>query len=79
MIYSGTFSGVFKAVGQIYSSDGIYGLYRGHLAMIVRIIPYSAVNYTAYDQFKKLFSISEGHDGSFLALKRILSGSLSGT
>ena len=47
-------TGVFKAIALIFRHDGIYGLYRGHSAMLLRIFPYSGINYMAYEQYKKV-------------------------
>ncbi|RKP18133.1 mitochondrial carrier [Rozella allomycis CSF55] len=72
--HSGTFSGVFKVARDIYCTQGLKGLFRGHSVMIIRIFPYSATNYLAYEQFKKLLYNTERPS----VFRRILAGSMAG-
>lgn len=51
----GKISGVFRAIALIFRYDGCYGLYRGHSAMLLRIFPYSGINYMAYEQYKRVY------------------------
>jgi len=46
----GTWSGAFRAGTQIYKDTGILGLFQGHSATLLRIFPYAAVKFMAYDQ-----------------------------
>jgi len=46
----GTWSGAFRAGTQIYKDSGVLGLFQGHSATLLRIFPYAAVKFTAYDQ-----------------------------
>jgi solute carrier family 25 (mitochondrial carrier protein), member 16 len=52
--FLGRVTGVFRAIALIFRHDGMYGLYRGHSAMLLRIFPYSAINYFAYEKYKKV-------------------------
>ncbi|KAI0706974.1 mitochondrial carrier domain-containing protein [Earliella scabrosa] len=52
--YAGTWSGALRATAQIYSENGVRGLLQGHSATLLRIFPYAAINYMAYDQFEAL-------------------------
>lgn len=47
--YSGTWTGVFKAGREIVRNDGIMALFQGHSATLLRIYPYAAIKYMAYD------------------------------
>lgn len=38
--YTKSFSGPFRAMADIYASDGIMGLFKGHSATVLRIVPY---------------------------------------
>lgn len=53
--HSGRISGVFAAVNDIYKQSGIFGLYRGHSAMLLRIFPYAAIQYMAFEEYKTVF------------------------
>ena len=46
----GTWSGAFRAGTQIYKESGVLGLFQGHSATLLRIFPYAAVKFMAYDQ-----------------------------
>ncbi|CAY67314.1 Mitochondrial carrier protein involved in the accumulation of CoA in the mitochondrial matrix [Komagataella phaffii GS115] len=46
--FSGSFSGLFKAVRQIYGYDGVAGLYQGHSATLLRIFPYAAIKFLGF-------------------------------
>ena len=63
------------AIKDIYLSDGIRGLYRGHSATILRIFPYAGSNYLAYEQIRAILIPSNNHE---TPLRRLLSGSLAG-
>jgi hypothetical protein len=46
----GTWSGAFRAGTQIYTESGVLGLFQGHSATLLRIFPYAAIKFMAYDQ-----------------------------
>lgn len=48
--YSGKWLGVFKAGRDIVRSDGPFALFQGHSATLMRIFPYAAIKYMAYDK-----------------------------
>jgi len=52
--YAGTWSGAFRAAGQIYTENGVRGLLQGHSATLFRIFPYAAIKFMAYDQVEHL-------------------------
>jgi solute carrier family 25 protein 16 len=39
-------------MGEIYSKNGIIGLFQGNTATLARIFPYAAIKFMAYEQFK---------------------------
>lgn len=43
--------GVFKASRDIYQETGVRGLLQGHSATLMRIFPYAAIKFMAYDKF----------------------------
>ena len=47
--YSGRWLGVVDAMRRIVDQQGLMGLFHGHSATILRIFPYAAVKYMAYD------------------------------
>ncbi|KAJ3569834.1 hypothetical protein NP233_g4794 [Leucocoprinus birnbaumii] len=48
--YAGTFVGTFRAGHDIYRQAGFRGLFQGHSATLIRIFPYAAIKFMAYDQ-----------------------------
>jgi solute carrier family 25 protein 42 len=45
---------IFKAL----HSEGLLSLWRGNSATMIRIIPYSAVQFTAHEQWKRILSVN---------------------
>jgi len=58
-----------------YRSDGFLSLWRGNTATMARIVPYSAINFMSFEQYKRLLGVREGCP----AYRRFLAGSLAGT
>lgn len=50
--YAGLMKGMFAATGRIYSSEGVRGLFQGHSATLLRIFPYAAIKFVAYEQIR---------------------------
>ncbi len=44
--------GVFSTVKKVIRFEGPVGLYRGNGAQMIRIFPYAAVQFTAYEHYK---------------------------
>lgn len=53
---SGTslFAGVFATLKAVPQKEGYLGLYKGNGAMMVRIFPYGAIQFMAFDNYKKV-------------------------
>ncbi|KAJ3111587.1 hypothetical protein HDU96_005551 [Phlyctochytrium bullatum] len=73
--YSGSFFGVFRAVNDIQKERGIRGLFQGHSATLLRIFPYAAIKFMAYEQYKDWLMPTKKDETS---LKRFVAGSLAG-
>ncbi|KAF9428821.1 hypothetical protein BGZ94_000950, partial [Podila epigama] len=50
--YAGTWTGVFKAGREIQRTGGVRGLFQGNLATVLRIFPYAAIKFMAYEQYR---------------------------
>ncbi|KAF8340320.1 mitochondrial carrier domain-containing protein [Cantharellus anzutake] len=73
--YSGTWTGVFKAARDIKRDYGVVGLFQGHTATLLRIFPYAAIKFMAYDQaHKSLMPTTESETN----VRRFIAGSASG-
>lgn len=60
---------------DINAQDGARGLFRGHSATLLRIFPYAAIKFLAYEQIRSVLIPTPAHETS---LRRLLSGSLAG-
>lgn len=45
---------VAGVLNNVYRNEGVFALWRGNSATMVRIIPYAALQYSAHEQYKKL-------------------------
>ena len=62
-------------MADIYRGDGMYGLFRGHSATILRIFPYASIKFLAYEQVRALIIPNKRYE---TPLRRLLSGSAAG-
>ncbi|TQS37793.1 hypothetical protein Golomagni_01722 [Golovinomyces magnicellulatus] len=73
--YSGTSFGVLTAIRDIKAEEGVHGLFRGHSATVIRIFPYAAIKFLAYEQIRSILIPSPAQE---TPLRRLLSGSFAG-
>lgn len=74
--HSGSFMGGIAAIRQISSTQGVAGLFQGHSATVLRIVPYAAVKFMAYEQCK-MFLMPQPSDES--PARRFLAGAFAGS
>lgn len=67
--------GVVRALSDIYSRDGILGLFRGHSATLLKIYPYAAIKFVAYEQYRTFIIRSKDQE---TWLRRFTAGALAG-
>ncbi|KAI1634906.1 mitochondrial carrier domain-containing protein [Biscogniauxia mediterranea] len=73
--YQGSWAGVATAIRDIYSRDGVVGLFRGHSATLLKIYPYAAIKFVAYEQYRAAI-IGSRHQETWF--RRFAAGSLAG-
>ncbi|CCM04893.1 uncharacterized protein FIBRA_07089 [Fibroporia radiculosa] len=73
--YAGSWSGAIRAIGQIYTENGARGLLQGHSATLLRIFPYAAIKYMAYDQVELILMPTRESQTN---LRRFSAGAISG-
>ncbi|EPS44697.1 hypothetical protein H072_1311 [Dactylellina haptotyla CBS 200.50] len=73
--YTGSWFGFSNAVRNIYHQDGFLGLFRGHSMTLVRVFPYAAIKFIAYEQFRAVLITSQEQE---TVIRRVLSGGLGG-
>ncbi|KAB5536051.1 mitochondrial carrier protein LEU5 [Coniochaeta sp. 2T2.1] len=73
--YSGHRFGTATAIRDIYRQDGTPGLFRGHSATLLRIFPYAAIKFLAYEQIR---AVVIPHHRNETPFRRLISGSMAG-
>ncbi|KAL0577753.1 coenzyme A transporter [Marasmius crinis-equi] len=73
--YAGTWSGAFRAGNEIYKSSGVRGLLQGHSVTLLRVFPYAAIKFMAYDQVHNMLMPSKQQETN---LRRFCAGAISG-
>ncbi|QEU61428.1 Leu5 [Kluyveromyces lactis] len=73
--YAGSFQGLLNAGVHIWSRDRLRGFFQGHSATLLRIFPYAAVKFIAYEQIRNVIIPSKEYETHF---RRLCSGSLAG-
>lgn len=73
--YSGSWFGLASAIRDINRSEGVRGLFKGHSATLLRIFPYAAIKFLAYEQIRAALIPSRDKETPF---RRLISGSMAG-
>ncbi|KAL2000554.1 hypothetical protein VTN02DRAFT_2941 [Thermoascus thermophilus] len=73
--YAGSWFGVATAMRDINRHEGLRGLFKGHSATLLRIFPYAAIKFLAYEQIRAAVIPSRDKETPF---RRLISGSLAG-
>lgn len=73
--YRGTFGGFIDARKRIWKADGVMGLYQGNSVTLLRIFPYAAIKFVAYEQIRTFLIPNDSYE---TAARRFMAGSLSG-
>lgn len=71
------YTGVWSTLGKIWKEEGFQGFMRGNGTNVIRMIPYSASQFAAYEQFKSL--LMEQDKTELDTPRRLLAGALAGT
>lgn len=64
-----------QTIKEIYHQDGPFGLFRGHSATLLRIFPYAAIKFLAYEQIRAIVIPNKDKE---TPIRRLVSGSLAG-
>ncbi|GJE94906.1 mitochondrial carrier [Phanerochaete sordida] len=72
----GQYKGVWRSLVRMWKEEGFRGYMRGNGINCLRIIPYSAVQFTTYEQLKKWFTASGSRQLD--TPTRLVSGALAG-
>ncbi|CAG9771922.1 unnamed protein product [Ceutorhynchus assimilis] len=66
----------FKFLLETLRKQGFFALWRGNSATMARIVPYSAIQFTAHEQWKRVLRVDQHNNGSHQ--RRFFAGSLAG-
>ncbi|GAB5578422.1 mitochondrial coenzyme A transporter SLC25A42 isoform X1 [Prionailurus iriomotensis] len=67
--------GVFSALRAVPQKEGYLGLYKGNGAMMIRIFPYGAIQFMAFEHYKTVITTKLGVSGH---VHRLMAGSMAG-
>lgn len=73
--YSGSIKGMVLAGFYIKNNYGIQGFFQGHSATLIRIVPYAAIKFIAYEQIRNVLIPSWEYESHW---RRMASGSIAG-
>lgn len=73
--WAGTFMGLPRSIRYIKNTEGMFGLLRGHSATLLRVFPYAAIKFVAYEQIRGVVIATNTHETH---VRRFLTGSLAG-
>ncbi|KAG0327384.1 hypothetical protein BGZ99_007714 [Dissophora globulifera] len=71
--YAGTLTGVFKAGRDIQRTVGLSGLFQGNGATVLRIFPYAAIKFMAYEQYRSILMPTRRDESPY---KKLVAGSM---
>ncbi|KAI1302273.1 mitochondrial carrier domain-containing protein [Xylaria venustula] len=74
--YTSSWVGLGRALKDIYGQHGVVGLFRGHSATLLKIYPYAAIKFVAYEQYRALIIGSARHQETWF--RRFGAGALAG-
>eukprot|EP00475_Leptophrys_vorax_P040607 TRINITY_DN75585_c0_g1_i1.p1 TRINITY_DN75585_c0_g1~~TRINITY_DN75585_c0_g1_i1.p1 ORF type:complete len:449 (-),score=114.82 TRINITY_DN75585_c0_g1_i1:96-1442(-) len=69
------YQGVISSLRQMYREEGFLSYWKGNGTNVLRIAPYSAIQFFSFDVYKKAFASKEGSNGT---LSVLLAGGLAG-
>jgi hypothetical protein len=58
------YSGIVGTLKTIVKEEGVLRLWRGNFANFVRVVPYSALQFTSYEFFKKELAVYNRYGGA---------------
>ena len=68
-------SGLYHATKQVFTEEGILSFWKGNMTSVIHRFPYSAINFTVYDELQMVTRKLNGHE---TPITRFISGSIAG-
>jgi len=57
------YKGIVDCFGRVIKEEGVFSLWRGNLANVIRYFPTQALNFAFKDYFKRMFNFNKERDG----------------
>ncbi|OBA24415.1 mitochondrial carrier [Metschnikowia bicuspidata var. bicuspidata NRRL YB-4993] len=73
--FRGLLGGLLLAGNRICAAEGPAGLFHGHLVTLLRVFPYAAIKFVAYEQIRSMLIPNDRHE---TAARRFMAGLLLG-
>ena len=67
---------ITKSLARFYQNEGIKGLLKGNLPALIRILPFSSIEFYSFELYKSIFMGNDPKDRTFL--KSFFCGALAG-
>uniref|UniRef100_A0A915PS59 ADP/ATP translocase n=1 Tax=Setaria digitata TaxID=48799 RepID=A0A915PS59_9BILA len=74
--YQYSLKSALNFIKNTYKATGLFSLWRGNSAMMVRIVPYAVIQFGAHEEIKHILWVDK--DGERTPMKRYIAGSLAG-
>eukprot|EP00761_Pharyngomonas_kirbyi_P012825 gb/GECH01012852.1/.p1 GENE.gb/GECH01012852.1/~~gb/GECH01012852.1/.p1 ORF type:complete len:320 (+),score=68.20 gb/GECH01012852.1/:1-960(+) len=74
---AGQYKGIFRSIVDIGKEEGWRGYFKGNGTNVVRVIPYSSVQFVSYEQYKRMTKSLTGQD-ELNYMQRMMCGGLAG-
>merc|ERR1719167_2148448 len=66
------YNGVLDCLRRVLATEGVYPLWRGNLANVLRYLPTQALNFAFKDAIKAIFATPKGASGGFAGTLSLL-------
>ncbi|TPX30153.1 hypothetical protein SmJEL517_g06219 [Synchytrium microbalum] len=74
---STSYSGITSTLRQIYNAEGLMGFFRGNGTNVIRMVPYSAIQFGTFEYLRKV--LRRPGEKDLLTSQALIAGAISGT
>lgn len=73
------YQGVLSSLINMYKIEGLKGFFKGNGTNVIRIAPYSAIQFMAYEKYKRHFlDMGDNTTGHLTAIQNLIAGGMAG-
>jgi solute carrier family 25 phosphate transporter 23/24/25/41 len=77
-IGSNEYKGVFRSLDQMVRIEGVRGLFKGNGTNVIRIAPYSAIQFSSYERYKTEFLARNPTQNHLTPVQNLIAGGMAG-